>query len=237
MTLPETTDLRAPKSAQVLACWSRGQAIVQLGALVACAHASLAWPVLPCSLISFGALLWLSRAAYTPSGRFGWANGVTLLRLGALLTLTLPLQVGSETWVLAVACSVLGLDLLDGSLARARGDASAFGAHFDMECDAQLVLVLTLYLWLGRGMGGWVLCAGTLRYLYVIWLWVWPGPGHEAPRSLFARSAFALLMIGLCGGLALRPPWSSASVLCGTLVVVGSFARSCYYSLRSAASD
>lgn len=189
--------------------------------------------MLPCSLISFGVLLWLGRDVYTPSGRFGWANRITALRLFALLSLTLPLAEALEPWPLLVILTVLALDLLDGHLARAFGDASLFGAHFDMESDAQLVLVVTLHLWLGKGMGAWVLCAGLLRYLYVIWLWLWPGLRREAPRSRLARAAFALTMTGLCGGLLLPPPWSSASVWCGTVIVTWSFARSCYFSAFS----
>jgi phosphatidylglycerophosphate synthase len=229
MTNPEISDSRAPELG-VLSRWSRGQASAQLCAVLACAALHAAWPVQPCALLSFGALLVLTRGAHTPSGRFGWANAVTLLRLAVLLTLTVPGLVVARHWALALVCSVLGLDLLDGYLARARGDASVFGAHFDMEADAQLVLVVTLYLWLGCGFGAWALFAGLLRYLYVIWLWLWPGSGREAPRSRFARSAFALLMVGLCGGLVLPEPLASACVLCGTLLVSWSFGRSCYFS-------
>jgi len=230
MTDPETTEIPAQNLAFRLARWSRAQAVAQLCAFLACAGLRAEWPLLPCALCSFGALLVLGRGAHTPSGRFGWANAVTLLRLGMLLLLTVTAQGLAGHWVLAIVCGVLGLDLLDGYLARARGDASPFGAHFDMETDAQLVLVVTLHLWLGRGSSSWVLFGGLLRYSYVIWLWVWPGSGREAPRSRFGRYAFALLMIGLCGGLVLPEPLSTASVLCGTLAVSWSFGRSCYFS-------
>jgi phosphatidylglycerophosphate synthase len=199
-------------------------------ALFGCAVFRAAWPVGLGALLSFVGLLVLGRRAWTPSGRFGMANAVTALRLLLTLTLTvLPWGMAASS-VVALVAAVLALDLGDGWLARRRGDASAFGAHFDMESDALLVLVVTLRLWFVQGFGAWVLFAGLLRYLYVLWLWLWPGTGREAPRSRFARSAFALLMLGLCAGLALPGAWGQGAVCLGTLVVSWSFARSCYFS-------
>lgn len=214
--------------------WSRGQAVAQLCALLGAGLAHAAWPVALGALGSFGVLLYLARRAYTPRGRFGWANRVTLLRLVVLLTLTAPTSWLSARAALGLVSLVLALDLLDGFLARALGDASSFGAHFDMESDAQLVLVVTLHLWLAGSMGFWVLFAGSLRYLYVLALWLWPSraAAREAPRSRFARYSFAILMAGLCGALILPPPLSSVSACCGTLVVSWSFARSSYFSWR-----
>jgi hypothetical protein len=45
------------------------------------------------------------------------------------------------------------------------------------------------------------------------------------------------LMVGLCGGLMLPEPLSTASALSGTLVVTWSFARSCYFSRISRVSS
>jgi phosphatidylglycerophosphate synthase len=227
MTNPEIAPFRPQEPA--LGPWSRGQALIQLAALSACLVWHVAWPSALAAVASFAALLLRGRARFTPSGRFGWANAITLLRLFVLLSLTAPANALSPVAALMIVVVVLGLDLLDGFLARARGDASLFGAHFDMETDAQLVLVITLRLWL-TGMSAWVLCAGLLRYVYVLWLWFWPGTGREAPRSRLARSAFALLMCGLCAGLVLPSPFATGSVLLGTLVVTASFARSCYFS-------
>lgn len=213
-----------------LAAWSRGQALATSCALGVCVWQRTAWPVGLSALVLFSILLFLGRAAYTPSGRFGLANTVTGSRLLALLLLILPARLLPVWGALAITLLVLGLDLLDGWLARRCGDASAFGAHFDMETDALLVLVVTLRLWLGQGYPAWVLTAGCLRYGYVLWLWGWPGSGREAPRSRFGRSAFALLMLGLCGGLVLPGLAGQAAVALGTSAVCVSFARSCYFS-------
>ncbi|HEX3853933.1 MAG TPA: CDP-alcohol phosphatidyltransferase family protein, partial [Polyangiaceae bacterium] len=199
-------------------------------ALVGCAWLHAAWPVALFALPSFAGLLWLGRGSFTPSGRFGVANGVTALRLLLVLVLAVPPGRLPAPRALAIVSAVMLLDLLDGWCARRSGDASEFGAHFDMESDALLVLLLTLRLWLAEGFGPWVLWAGLLRYLYVVWLWLWPGTGREAPRSLFGRLAFALLMLGLCCGLVLPGIWGAGGVLFGTLAVTWSFARSGYFS-------
>jgi phosphatidylglycerophosphate synthase len=199
-------------------------------ALLGCAWLHAAWPVALCALPSFACLVWLGRGCFTPSGRFGLANGLTTLRLLLLLALTAAPSALPALRALAIVSVVMLLDLLDGWSARALGDASAFGAHFDMETDALLVLVLTLRLWLGEGFGPWVLLSGLLRYSYVLWLWLWPGTGREAPRSLFGRLAFLSLMLGLCSGLVLPGVWGASGVCLGTLVVSVSFARSGYFS-------
>jgi phosphatidylglycerophosphate synthase len=199
-------------------------------ALLGCNGLHAAWPIALCALPSFACLLWLGRGFFTPSGRFGLANGLTALRLCLLLVLVAPPGSLPPLSALAIVSVALLLDGLDGWLARQRDDASAFGAHFDMETDALLVLVLAVRLWLGEGSGPWVLWSGVLRYLYVLWLWLWPGTGREAPRSLFGRLAFLLLMLGLCCGLVLPGIWGASGVVLGTLLVSGSFARSAYFS-------
>ena len=166
----------------------------------------------------------------TPSGRFGLANAVTSLRLALTLGLTLPATSLGSSAAAALTIGILLLDLLDGWLARVRGDASIFGAHFDMETDAILVLVVTLRLWLVEGYPAWVLIAGLLRYAFVIALWLFPGTGREAPRSLFARYAFLILMLSLLGALLVHGEYGTWCIGLGTLVVSFSFARSFYFS-------
>ena len=216
------------------AAWSRGQALAMIAALFACAFCRAGWPIAASATPAFLCLIWLGRRAFSPSGRFGFANAITALRLGLVLLLSAELTELSAPQVLTLVCSVLALDLLDGWLARRLGDASAFGAHFDMETDALLVLVLVLRLWLTEGFAIWILLGGLLRYLYVSWLWVCPGSGREAPRSRLGRYAFVLLMLGLCAGLLLPQPWGHLCAAFGTLVVSWSFARSFYFSTRSA---
>jgi phosphatidylglycerophosphate synthase len=213
-----------------LGAWSLGNALALLAVLVPCAHFEAAWPIAFFAVPSFLIFIALSRQAFTPSGRFGLANAVTSLRLALVLALTAPSALLSERGAVALVLGILLLDLLDGWLARARGDASLFGAHFDMETDALLVFVVTLRLWLVQGHGVWVLTAGLLRYVYVLSLWLAPGSGREAPRSRLGRYAFSSSMLGLIGGLWLHGAESSLCVAAGTAVVSLSFARSFYFS-------
>ncbi len=221
-----------PAQEWLLSRWSRGHALLLGAALAAAVARHAAWPVAACAGPSFAALLWLGRSSYSPRGRFGWANRVTALRVLLSLFLTASPALLTAHGAFAIVLGVLGLDLLDGWLARRYGDASPFGAHFDMEADALLVLVVTLRLWLGAGFASWVLFPGALRYAYVLAIWCWPET-REAPRSRLGRSAFAILMLGLLAGLVLPEPSRTICVLFGSLVVSASFARSAYFSRAS----
>ena len=117
--------------------------------------------------------------AHRPHTRFGSANTVTLVR-AAIVCLLASLY--GEQWsanalvVTGVAIFALTLDGVDGWLARLRGTESRFGARFDMETDALLVLVLSLLAWESDRAGAWVLIAGLLRYIFVAagkaWHWL-----------------------------------------------------------------
>jgi phosphatidylglycerophosphate synthase len=126
----------------------------------------------------------------------------------------------------AVALLDLVLDALDGWLARRSSRASEFGARYDIESDAFLVMALSVLLY-HRGLAGpWVILAGAWRYLYVLAPLVLPTPVGEAPRS--RRGRFAYIVMMTCFILALALPASIAAPLSllGTLVVSQSFLHS-----------
>ena len=100
-----------------------------------------------------------------PHARFGFGNGLTLVRAGgAVVFMALALEpgllVGRLAWAaLAGAALLLALDGIDGLVARQEGRASAFGARFDMEVDALLILALSVAA-AGLGKAGpWVVVA------------------------------------------------------------------------------
>jgi phosphatidylglycerophosphate synthase len=216
--------------------WSRAHAVSMLGASSLAALLGRPWPLAVVAAGSFGALLLHARGRFTKQGEFGLANGITAFRLLVALLLAALLH-GAPGWHwCAAVLTLLALDGLDGALARRRGSASAFGAHFDMETDAFTVLVVVFELWQRGAFGAWVLTAGLLRYLYVVGLALLPSLGGEAPRSLLARYAFLILMLGLAAGLALPQPFGSVGPLVGTLVIALSFARSFYFGYASRSS-
>jgi phosphatidylglycerophosphate synthase len=209
--------------------WSRFHAVSLLlsGCLAALSGRSL--PFIGVAALSTAILLGLARDHYTPSGRFGLANTVTLLRLAGALALP-ALPPGS---VGVAVLTILALDGLDGFLARQSGSCSAFGAHFDMETDAMLVAMCALELFARGGIGGWVLCAGALRYAYVVCLWLWPARAGDAPRSRWGRLAFFTLVVGMAAPWLLGARLGVWFALVGSAAVTLSFARSFYYSYSS----
>jgi phosphatidylglycerophosphate synthase len=140
-----------------------------------------------------------ARGTWTPSGKFGMANAVTLLRLTLVATLPTLFQQMPRLGFASFVPLLLVLDGVDGQLARSRGEVSAFGASLDMETDALTVMVLGLILWLRVGIGAWVLISGLWRYVYAITVAAVPSLG-EAPPTRFGRSSFAVLMSCLTGG-------------------------------------
>ena len=190
------------------AAWAIAVAAVGLAALAGWAGTAAPWAGLspwfaPKALAVYtGAalLLWLALHAHAPHPRFGPANGITLGRLAlvALLAAAVGEPVADAAafgwWVLAVATLAASLDAVDGPIARRRREASAFGARFDMETDALLVMVLSaLALHLDKA-GAWVLAAGAMRYVFVAAAWVWPWLAAPLPER-WRRKAVCVLQI------------------------------------------
>ena len=92
------------------------------------------------------------------------------------------LREGGLLAMVVVGTCCLVLDGVDGTVARARGETSSFGARFDMETDAALLLALCLAVPALGVAGWWVLAIGGLRYGYVLAGWI-------APRRLRTASA------------------------------------------------
>ena len=68
--------------------------------------------------------------------------------------------------LVALAAVALGLDWVDGRVARRTHTVSALGARFDLEVDAFLILVLSVYA--VRPVGPWVLAIGLARYALLL---------------------------------------------------------------------
>lgn len=120
----------------------------------------------------FYACISLLTLVFWPHGQLGWANRVTLAR-AALVAIVAGGLVGNAfiaglwQW-LAIAVIALALDGVDGWIARRTQSHSAFGARFDMELDALLIMLLCVgLLTLEPTLGAWVLIIGGMRYLFV----------------------------------------------------------------------
>jgi phosphatidylglycerophosphate synthase len=165
---------------------------------------------------------------HLPHARLGPANQVTLLRLaltallGGLLGETPAAVAGTAV---ALAALVLLLDGIDGWLARRGGSASAFGARFDMETDALLLLLMAVLAWRLDKAGAWVLLSGAMRYLFVAAAVVLPWLRRPLPESRRRKTVCVLQILSLL--IALTPylprPWSEAVAAAGLLLLGYSF--------------
>ena len=188
-----------------------------------------------------GGLLTLILALkYLVSQSFGAANRATLARAGLLALLIGLIGEISAPWVVVVAGSIaLALDGLDGWLARRLDCASAFGARFDMETDALLLLTFTLLAWQYGKAGPWIVLAGVMRYLFVAAGVLLPFLAGPLPPSRRRQTAFVVQAIALivCISPIVIQPVSGAIALIGFALLTGSFAIDVAYLTRVAGND
>jgi phosphatidylglycerophosphate synthase len=174
-----------------------------------------------------------------PFDRFGAANQVTTIR-----ALLVALVVGAvdETTSAAVAAGATGVGLaatimdgVDGWLARRTRMSSRFGARFDMEVDALLILALAVLVWEHEKAGAWVVLSGLLRYGFLAAGWVAPTIRRPLPESRRRQTICVVQIAGLL--IALWPPvMRPASELVSALalsVLVYSFAIDTWWLLSN----
>ena len=190
----------------------------------------LALKAAACLAVVAGIALSRISKANHPYAAFGPANYVTLVRalLVAVITGTIgePPTFGLAAAVAAVALAVSVMDGLDGLLARRSGMASAFGARFDMEVDALLIMSLSVLAWTHGKAGAWVLASGALRYLFVVAGWIWPWMERPLEPSRRRQTVCVIQIVALIAVVSplLTPPESTALAAAALLVLAGSFA-------------
>ena len=176
-----------------------------------------------------GAAAWPLLRALGPGFRFGPADRVTLLRacLVVLLLALLGEPYAPQLAGVAAGLATLAaaLDGVDGWLARYTGSASAFGARFDMETDAVLVLVLSVLAWQWHKAGMWILFAGTLRYIFAAAVLLVPWMRRPLPPSARRRAVCVAQVVTLiaCLAPAISPPYSALLAGAGLAALLFSF--------------
>jgi phosphatidylglycerophosphate synthase len=140
-----------------------------------------------------------------PHPHLGLCNVITLSRLALTMALVTPLVagVGASWFVFVVAAIALSMDGFDGWLARRQGNASAFGARFDMEVDSVLALILALSAATGSGAGAVAIVLGLPRYLFAAAMWVFPWMRRDVPER-FSRKVVCVVQLGAL--IALQAP-------------------------------
>ena len=160
-----------------------------------------------------------------PYARFGPANRVTMIRamLVALVAALIGLPATPEMlwWVVGLTALMGALDGLDGWLARRTRMASEFGARFDMETDAGLILVLSILVWQHEKAGAWVLLCGLMRYGFVAAGWLLPWLARPLQSTRRGKTVAVGQLVGLSVALApIVPAPLSASAAALTLTAL-----------------
>lgn len=226
--------------ATVAACGALHAALIHVSAEIVPASEWFAYKAAAAYLVA-GLLVVVLASSRLAAPSFGLANTVTLIRsmLAALLAgLAFEAPTIEVLWFAVIVATVaLILDGVDGWVARRRHETSDFGARFDMETDAALMLVLAMLVWLLDRAGAWILLSGALRYVFV-------GAGlliarlrHPLPPSTRRKTACIVQLIALVVALAPIIPAPIAVVVAafGLVLLTFSFALDMIWLVRKSA--
>lgn len=165
------------------------------------------------------------RRTFGPADRVTFARAVLVCAVAGLAMAVARLGSGGTAGLLVgplvgLAAVALVLDGVDGLVARRTGTVSAFGARFDMEVDAVLILVLSLHV--ARELGAWVVAIGAARYLLFLAQRVWPWLCRGLPPSRWRKAVAAYQGIALTTASAhLLPVMGVAALVAVGLVALG----------------
>ena len=156
-------------------------------------------------------------------------NHVTAVRaliVALLAGLVLAAPAPRVAWTAVVAGTIAAvLDGVDGWLARRKGMVTPFGARFDAEVDALLILVLASLAWRWGKAGSWVLMSGMLRYIFVAAGWMWPWMRAPLAPTRRARVICVVQIVALIVAVApiIPSPLSASAAAAGLLTLAYSF--------------
>ncbi len=166
------------------------------------------------------------------------ADLVTLTR--ALLACAVAAQTAdalpgtpSAAALLALTVPALALDAADGQVARRTGTATRFGARFDGEVDAFLILVLSLAA--GSAVGWWLLAGGLARYVFGAWGAALPWLRRPLPSRYWRKVVTGTVGVGLAALAAGLPPrrFAVAGGAFLLLLLAESFGRDVWWLWRN----
>ena len=193
--------------------------------------------------VLFAAIMGLSIGflqQHHPFERFGGANQITTAR--AILVALVAALIG-EPRMPAIAEAAVGaslavvlLDGVDGWLARRQRIASPFGARFDMEIDALLILALSVLAWRFAKAGAWVITSGLLRYAFVAAGAVMPRLRRALPPSRRRQAICVVQIAALTLAMlpAIEPPVSALLAAIALIALCYSFLADTLWLWRAA---
>lgn len=178
------------------------------------------------------------RAGLGPPSRVTLGRSALVLPVAALALV--PGVGGSAGAWLVIALSTLALvlDGFDGWVARRTSCSTPFGARFDMELDAFLLLALSVLVWQSGRVDAWVLLIGGVRYLFVGAAFVFPALGGDLFPSMRRKVVCVIQGIALLVALGpIIPPALAVLVSAVALVaLLYSFGVDTVWLLRNGAA-
>ncbi|TVQ33434.1 MAG: CDP-alcohol phosphatidyltransferase family protein [Geminicoccaceae bacterium] len=239
----------SPRRREAMAALSLAALLVAGGSLGFVAFAGFTLDVVVGALMAFvliASVVVLRVDGFHPYPRFGVANRVTSIRaavncvIAGLLLDPMRLQAdwtaGIGWVVLGLALASLLLDGVDGYLARHKGEVSRFGARFDVEIDATLLLVLSALVFVLGKAGPWVLLIGGVYYGFAAARGIWPWLRCELPPGRWRKAVFVLQASSLLVAVAPNVAAATATLVLAfaLTVLVASFAVDLRWLVRHA---
>jgi phosphatidylglycerophosphate synthase len=137
--------------------------------------------------------------------------------------------------VVVLSSVALVLDTVDGRVARRTGTTTPFGARFDGEVDAYLILVLSIAV--SRDYGGWVLAIGAVRYVLLVAGWSIRWLAAPLPPRYWGKvvaAATGVVLTAAVSGVLPRPV-GMVAVGAALVLLAESFGRSIIWLYRTGA--
>lgn len=159
----------------------------------------------------------------------GYANWVTAFRLMLIL---IGISYFSGVELFAILGLAVGLDVVDGWLARRFNQQSVFGMYFDMETDALYVLLVCIYLYLNGLARAWIIIPGILRYIYRIFIFLVPKPDFKEQKQRYAALIAGTYFVILLLSVGWQNEVQRMALVVGSLAIVGSFGKSFWEYMR-----
>ena len=186
---------------------------------------SIGWGVgLACGVVTAVAVTRGAKRELGPADLITLSRAVLTCALAALVADSFVNSAAVATLV-ALAIVALVSDAIDGWVARRTRTVSTFGARFDGEVDAFLILVLSVYV--ADTVHGWVLAIGLARYAFAVAGWVLPWMRGHLPARYWRKVVTAVQGIVLTvAAAAVVPLWlTTAALVVALALLTESFGR------------
>ena len=131
--------------------------------------------------------------------------------------------------LVSLAVIALGLDAVDGWVARRTRTTAKLGERFDAEVDAFLILVLSVYV--APSAGAWVLAIGAARYIFLAAGWLLPWMREALPPRFWRKVVAATqgIVLTVAAADVLPPALTQAILVAALAMLTESFGRDTWW--------